>query len=125
MDLEVLDKFGELGGFCQLDDKLGLLASSNASAAFSVAFFGGNSGGLDLTHSGVAASAEEFTDFNSDTDGITKGMEFNIIEIHKEELGKEDIETGVSLGGDLDFVASGLKLLFGFSGVHDDEIYVY
>jgi len=120
LDLEVLDEFGELGGFCQLDDKLSLLASSDASFTFSIAIFGGNSSGLDLSHSGVSASAEEFTDFNSDTDGITQSMEFNIIEIHKEELGKEDIESGVSLGGDLDFVASGLKLLFGFSGVHND-----
>jgi len=115
-DLEVLDEFGELGGSGQLDDELGLLASSDGrSISFGLFIFRSDGGGLYLSHSGVSASAEEFTDFNSDADGITQSMEFNIIEIHKEELREEDIESRVSRGGDLDFVASGLKFLFGFS----------
>jgi len=114
LDSEALDKFREFVGFFELYDELSLLASSNGSFSFLLGFlfsFGGNSSGLKLGNLGITVSAQKFADLNSDSDGIAESMEFNIIEIHQEELGEEDVEASISLGRDLNFVAGGVDEL--------------
>lgn len=96
LDSEVLDEGIEVGALAQSDDELCLLAPSEA--LFLLFVFGGDDGGgLDSGDGGVAVSAEKFTDLDSDSDGITESVELNFGEIHQEELGKEDVESGVSL----------------------------
>lgn len=122
LDSEVLDELIELAALLQLNNQLGLLSSF----WLVILLFGfrDDGSGFDFLNSSVSVSAEEFTNLNTSTDGISESMKFNIIEVHQEKLGEKDVETGVSLGGDLNFVGGGLDLLSGFVGLsvgHDDS----
>jgi hypothetical protein len=116
LDSEVLDEFVELIALLQLNNQLGLLSSSWLVI---LSFFCGirdDSSSFDSVNSSVSVSAEEFTNLNTSADGISESMKFNIIEVHQEKLGEKDVETGVSLSGDLNFVGCRLDLLGGFVG---------
>jgi len=93
----------------QLNDELGFLSFS-----FLFTFLSGvDGGGLNSEDVSISISAKEFSDLDADSDGISESVKFDVIEIHQEELGQEDIESSVSLSGDLDFIGAWLDLLNG------------